>query len=478
MKVLHVGWGFQPFRGGGLIEYAEDLMEAQAGKGYEVGYFCTGRFSIITNTPKLKKWKSDKGYTVFEVWNPPIIGGFDFGIKNPAADVYETATEKLFMEAVKAFAPDIVHIQEVLGVPTSVFPKLRDLNIKTIFTVEDYFYLCPTLKLVLPDMAACRIKGPELGKQCAVCCNNAPRHNLSYKLHMMYPKLLNSTWVKSIKKVKKKLLKTKPQAPPALPLNLDERLVADFNLRREFNLQAIKTLDLVIAMSNKVASIFNYYEPLDNMITLNLTLKHIDTIKGKLFDDKAAVINFAVINALNTPLKGRHLVLRLFEMINQNSWKHKLRFKIMGYVNDEDALLLKQYSFIDIAGKFNATKLDSIFDDLGIHVGIVPSVWEEAYGYVGIEFLAKGIPVIGNDMGGIPDYTTPETGWLNKTCDAAGLFNIIQDIIHQPEKIYAINKNLVNNREKYIKNMDTHFNEMDELYKGLFKNNQTINTLP
>ncbi|GAH32542.1 unnamed protein product, partial [marine sediment metagenome] len=29
-------------------------------------------------------------------------------------------------------------------------------------------------------------------------------------------------------------------------------------------------------------------------------------------------------------------------------------------------------------------------------VGIIPSIWEEAYGLVGIELLAKGIPVIGN----------------------------------------------------------------------------------
>jgi hypothetical protein len=29
MKILHIGWGFRPWRGGGLIEYTEDLMETQ-----------------------------------------------------------------------------------------------------------------------------------------------------------------------------------------------------------------------------------------------------------------------------------------------------------------------------------------------------------------------------------------------------------------------------------------------------------------
>lgn len=27
MKIFHIGWGFRPWRGGGLIEYTEDLME-------------------------------------------------------------------------------------------------------------------------------------------------------------------------------------------------------------------------------------------------------------------------------------------------------------------------------------------------------------------------------------------------------------------------------------------------------------------
>jgi len=32
MRVLHIGLGFSPWRGGGLIEYAEDLMEKQMQK--------------------------------------------------------------------------------------------------------------------------------------------------------------------------------------------------------------------------------------------------------------------------------------------------------------------------------------------------------------------------------------------------------------------------------------------------------------
>ena len=53
---------------------------------------------------------------------------------------------------------------------------------------------------------------------------------------------------------------------------------------------------------------------------------------------------------------------------------------------------------------FAPAELDAILDE--VDVGLMPSVWEEAYGYAGVEFLAKGIPVIANAIGGMPDYVT------------------------------------------------------------------------
>lgn len=39
------------------------------------------------------------------------------------------------------------------------------------------------------------------------------------------------------------------------------------------------------------------------------------------------------------------------------------------------------------------------------------------YGYAGVKFLAKGIPVIANALGEMPEYTRPRvTGWLNRSC--------------------------------------------------------------
>ena len=469
MNILHVGWGFLPFRTGGLIEYAEDLMEIQAKKGYLVSYFCTGRFLISANKPFLKKWQSKKGYTVYEVWNPPVISGFENGIKNPLADVTENSTERFFMEVLRQLLPDVVHIQEFLGFPTSLIEQIKQLNIKTVYTVEDYYYLCPTIRLILPDGGFCRIKGEELGKQCAICCRNAPKNNLNYKLQNVYPKIFNVKTVAFLQNLKRAILKKPVLSNNPADIQLDKQKIDDFNARRSLNLDVLPKIDRVIAMSNRVAEIFSYYMALDNMITLNLMLRHVDDIRPLKTDYPAIKkINFAVINVLSAPIKGRDLLMEVFALINATSWKHKIEFIVMGRVDEADKLHLQQYEFIKLTGKFKAADLNGLLDRLNANVGIVPSVWEEAYGFVGIEFLAKGIPVIGNKIGGIPDYVTKETGWLNETCDAAGLFRIITDLVNNPGKISSISNNLATNRVKYVKTMDTHFNEMDAVYRNLF----------
>jgi glycosyltransferase involved in cell wall biosynthesis len=74
------------------------------------------------------------------------------------------------------------------------------------------------------------------------------------------------------------------------------------------------------------------------------------------------------------------------------------------------------------------------------YVGILPSIWDEAYGYAGLEFLAKGISVIANAIGGMVDYNREgETGRLNRSCSAAELAGIRGDLIAHPDQVAELN---------------------------------------
>jgi glycosyltransferase involved in cell wall biosynthesis len=108
-------------------------------------------------------------------------------------------------------------------------------------------------------------------------------------------------------------------------------------------------------------------------------------------------------------------------------------------------------------------QLDGVLDDAD--VGIVPSVWEEAYGFVGIELLAKGIPVIGSARGGIPDYAIPgATGWLNRSCTGAELAEIMAGVIRDPAEIVRLNATIRERRGELVKPLGRHLDELQAIY--------------
>lgn len=473
MKILHVGWGFQPYRRGGLIEYAEDLMEIQVKNGYQVFYFCTGRFNIFLRKPTVKKWINKRGYQVFELMNPPIISGLDNGINKPLYDVTEQQTEIAFKKVLDDVQPDIVHFQEFLGIPTTILNYLKNKNIKSIYTVEDYFPLCPTLKLVKYDSKICTIKGPELGKECSKCCMYAPKVNLKYKIDSMFGLFENRTWAKIISWLVavKKLVKHTDLSNSKL--HIVNSKAEEFNARRTLNIKNLYQCDLILAMSERVASIFSYYGNFENMKVLNLTLNHIKSIHpNKISIHEKEKITFGLINAMGTKLKGKDLMLETFEMIANSAFKDKLKFIVLGDISDNTKAIIKKYPFVEYKGRYQAQNLNFLLESLKIQVGILPSVWEEAYGYVGIEFIAKGIPIIGNNIGGILDYLKDEeTGWLNHSCTANELFELITNVIDNPQNVEKINRNLLLNRGKYVKDMQYHFREMNKIYEDLIQQN-------
>jgi glycosyltransferase involved in cell wall biosynthesis len=65
-------------------------------------------------------------------------------------------------------------------------------------------------------------------------------------------------------------------------------------------------------------------------------------------------------------------------------------------------------------------------------VFVVPSL-AESLGMVGMESIACGTPVIGSEVGGIPDVVRPgRTGWLFKKGDSARLAELLQAVCNDP----------------------------------------------
>jgi glycosyltransferase involved in cell wall biosynthesis len=143
-----------------------------------------------------------------------------------------------------------------------------------------------------------------------------------------------------------------------------------------------------------------------------------------------------------------------------------LTLSIGGQVDPVVAERIASSPFVRRIGGYGASELDVMLDEFD--VGLVPSVWEEAYGYVGIEMVAKGLPVIGNALGGIVEYARDgETGWLNRDLSPSGLAGIMAAIVREPEQVVARSEWILEHHEELIKPMRAHVVELDGVYAEL-----------
>lgn len=458
MKVLHIGWGFIPWRGGGLIEYTEDLMNIQADKGWEVYYFFSCRHYPFVKT-SLKKWKNGK-ITMFEVINSPIFHSGDLGTLYPQLDLADKHTEDIFRKVLSEIEPDLIHIQELAGLPSSLIEIIKDeYNIPLIMTLHDFFLLCPTLNLFNSNYENC-FKS-EIGEECIECCKKSYGSVLKYQIHSwINNKLLKKLHINLFTDFKiNETVRKKPNTNQVIKKSLL------YQKRRDINIRRLEKIDLLIAQSHKVEEIYRNFLTTDNLITLHSTVKHLDLINPKKLKVKHP-IRFATLSGCYSIKKGSELILDAIKILNKQGVKNLFELHIWGGFDNHIKEILN-FSNVYYHGPYNVSQLDEILDS--VDVGIIPSILEEAYGYTGVEFLAKGIPIIGNKKGGIVDYTIDNsTGWVNKTASSEELANLIEYITKNPEDINKLNRRILNNK-KLIKSMDTHFNEVKDVYSQFVK---------
>lgn len=377
------------------------------------------------------------------------------GTSYPQLELSEEYTENFFREVLNKIKPDIIHIQELAGLPSSLIDIIKDeYSIPLVMTLHDFFLLCPTLNLFNSNYENC-FKN-QIGEECVKCCVNAYSSILKYQIH---------SWInnKLLKKLHFDLFSNFKVKKNRNKSNTYNNLINKSSLyqrRRDVNIKRLEKIDLLIAQSYRVEEIYRKFLKSDNLITLHSTVKHLDLINPKKLKVKYP-IRFATLSGCYSIKKGSKLIFETIQILNKRGISNLFELHIWGEL-DYNIKSIVNFSNIYSHGSYNINQLDQILGN--VDVGIIPSTLEEAYGYTGIEFLAKGIPIIGNKKGGIVDYThNNSTGWVNETASAEELADLIEHIIKNPDEIVELNRKILNNKE-LIKSMDAHFKEIKNIY--------------
>lgn len=472
-----MGWGFRPWRAGGLIAYAEDLMSAQVRRGHAVAYFFSGRHYPFPRTPRLKAWRRG-GVAMYEALNAPIVFGAEHGTRAPEHDLCDPWLEDAFARVLRERRPDVVHVQELAGLPSSLLEHAARAGVPVLMTLQDYLPLCATMRLY--DSAGDVCLRRDVGADCAVNNAGAPAGAgplISRTLHFELQRAKRA--VPAVRRLSFAPARPAVDAAVAAATRLARRdrppgpapaphaRPGAYQRRREVNVERLRRVDALVAQSHRVEEIYRRLGvDGDNLRTLTLTLGHLERLRPRTLTAPPRPVTFAAIDACAAPSKGLDVVLDALRRLSAAGADGGFRLLVLGHVAPDAHAELARHPSVTLHGVFAPGDLDAILD--GVDVGLVPSVWEEAYGFVGMEFLAKGIPLIANRIGGIVDYARPgETAWLNDSRTGEGLAELMLAAIRAPERVVELHRSVVARRTDLVKGMDEHAAEMDALYGEL-----------
>jgi len=436
-----------------MVKNQIGLMKNLILTGHDVIYFTAGRYDF--RKEEYLHFRTINGIKAVELVNSPNF--YDpYGYStNPAYHCSHTKIENMASEVIEYIKPHIVHISDLRMHTASIIKVTKKFNIPIVKTIENFGDLCPKGDLMFQDESPCI--DFDNGKKCLIClskytCRNIPIiHRVKGSIHYEYL----FPFVSRLRGLKKLIPRGRKQLN-YLSLEYPSKAYAE---RRRFFIEMLNKCDVIHTTSRNIAQRFinNGVRP-EIVRTISLSAEGLSEIRTRKDFEPRYPIIFGYRGKLHTR-KGVHILLSAFSRLNQQA------SKLIIY-GDGDLSLLSSHSQelnIDYRGKYRRNQINIALKD--IDVGVVPSIWEEIFGIVGLEYINARIPVIASNIGGINEWLKDgENGFLFTPGNSDELFALMNRFVKNPELITQLQK-----RIKPWKTMNTYVREIDSLYKEILK---------
>ena len=470
VRVLHLGRDFVAMRPCGLTRYSDALMRAQLARGHEVAYFFAGRHYPLLRRPRLRQW-DDGGIRMLELVGSPNNSHWDAGTREPLADLADPAAEGALARTLGELRPDVVHVQELAGLSSSLLELTHAHSTPLVMTLHDYSALCATVRLL--DGAGQRCLRRDIGEDCARNCAGAPAGHTH---------LVDQTVRYELSRVKRAVPLARRLSFARLdPLvgaatsggrgtaeRVEEAAPADhYQRRRDVNVARLNLCDRLVAPSQRTADIYaELGVERARLAVQRLTLPHLEALRPCRGPAVGSPLVFAALGAAASDAKGADVLLDAARELERSGRGGDYRLLLLGPVAPGWARDYAELPSVELGGAYAPDDLHDLLDDAD--VGILPSIWEETHGFVGVELLAKGLPVIASAVGGIPEYVREgQTGWLNRSLSGAELAQLMAAAIDRPDEVERLRTSVRERWAEIVAPMSAHVDEVELLYTEL-----------
>jgi len=407
MKICIINFVHSKYAGGAAVS-VRILAESLKKRGHEVFIITTGSYKALKSlNPSLQ---IEDGIKVYRFYPVNLTIPFYTGRKTSLFEkictfllnFWNPHTYFATKKILKKEMPDVININEVLYLSLSVYSAARSLNVPIVSTIRSVILLFPLNNL------------PYLDKIAGV---HYPFG--SYRLYEIIS-----------------------------------------NMHAKINKIIIGNPDYVTFVSKAVKDIYSdhgFFKHSKKVVIKNIF--EIDESESKQEKTEKKTFDILYAGGLNR-IKGGHTLIKSFRRIKNSS----IRLHIFGGGMDEKYFkdLAKGDKRIIFYGQVHNEEFQKFYKMAD--VSVMPSEYFETFGRIIIESFRVGVPVIGSNIGGIPEIIQEgHTGFLFGPGSVEELKNILEDVINNKEKLKEMGKNCINSAKKY--SVENNIYKFEEVYK-------------
>ncbi len=419
--ILMTVFGWNTDGGGSTLP--KSIANSLVKLGYKIIIFTEDLLEENEDFSFQTEYKEEIGISIYSV---KYRKSYELFHSHPDFEVYNEPVVKYFKKVLGQTQPDLIHYHNFLGLSFGIVDVANELQIPSIFTAHNYHLIDPGLYMF--DYKSRFTKW----------------HNTDF--------FTNSFLVEE-----------------------HPKLISAYNRRKFAAIELLKQkVNCFIAISKKVANIFDEFAGIkDKTIILNQVSESCDSIlnKNKTYSNHG--LRVAFLGSI-FPHKGIEIIYRAGEILSN----YDINFNIYANGSSEILEFLKKgfpNARVEYKGEYTSEDFAIIADENDLV--LIPSIWEEGGPLVAPEALFMGLPVIGANIGGIPDFIIDGVnGKLYKHNDYFELTDILKGFLKDKTELFELQRNtsISFTFEEYINKLVEIYNEIIANRKIDFENKNLI----
>ena len=404
-------------RGGGVQVYLRNVINGLRKRDdIEIYTLSSGTAYDLSGKCRIEKLSSDGKIKRYQIVNSPMLAPSKASFYNQDTYIHDDNLKKILMNFINELGGvDVIHFQSLEGLTLKCLELKKELPYtKFILSLHNYQVFCPQVNLWKNDSVSC--DDFHEGKDCLTCLGNYPQTDSFKKYYLFdfylrkiglarYSRPLMNRMKSVYGKISNGEAATNKQKTGASFINAEK--FRDFRLK---NIELINLyIDKVLCVSNRVRNIAIHMGICPKIAVTNyIGSKFAEAQKNySQFPYKGDILKIAYMGYMRRD-KGFYFFLDTLEKIPVEISK-KISIVIAARYDDVSAVkrleqLRNKFAEVTLYNGYTHKEIPQII--YGVHLGIVPVLWEDNLPQVAIEFKAMGIPVLASDKGGASELSS------------------------------------------------------------------------